>query len=102
MPVSPTFTPGGWGILSYVQGLEKPRKPHLVQWHGLQVKQWSAFSLLPRQIAHVPIQIFWSEMGFVFQVACCKIPPELPEYPPRIITTASARHGTATKIVDYE
>ena len=26
--------PGGWGILCYIQGLEKPWKPHLVQWHG--------------------------------------------------------------------
>ena len=26
-------------------------------------------------------QIFWSEMGYVLQIACCTLPLELPEYP---------------------
>ena len=63
--------------------------------------------LFDHYVQGIENQIFWSVMGYVLQIACCTLPPELPVYPappppPRIITSATARHDTATKIVDYE
>ena len=118
MPVSPTSTPGVWGdtLLYPGSGINLKTTPCAVArllgqtmecafppTRGNCLCSYFSFLLLfHHYVQGMENQIFWSEMGYVLQIARCTLPPELPEYPPRIITPATARHGTATKIVVYE
>ena len=118
VPVSPTFTPGGWGdtLLCPGSGINLRTTPcamarllgqtmecFLPPTQGNCLCSYFNFLLLfHHYVQGMENQIFWSEMGYVLQIACCTLPLELPEYPSRIITTETARHGTVTKFVDYE